>query len=1054
MVMSPSRQLSSPDLAKHPINMHLSQLQHSQLQLASQMHQKLATGLTPNHISSGFFKSPSSSPNSNNQNTSGNMNNSNRSPASSPTRDLSSHPLNRLQNMQPFDFRKFNAAHQMGLNPFTAAGMQTPKFSPEALHQLQQQHEEQMRKEKERRRNSSASDSSNTSAGNLPANFMNLSMGHLPFNIPPMSLASSLNHSLAASLVAQSFPNLLASAKAAAAGVPQHHTSQSSSKSDHHLQSPKINERIDISSANPYDLAKSKSSDMDVLNLSRGSNNNNKFSSKHTDMSSQSPPLSSTSTSSQQQHHHQKSQTPPKRQWGTIPPNLGIQYINPSTGKKRVQCNVCLKTFCDKGALKIHFSAVHLREMHKCTVEGCNMMFSSRRSRNRHSANPNPKLHSPHLRRKISPHDGRSAQPHPMLLPPPGSLPMHPFNPFPLLPPGDLRHQQLAGLDFKQNLEVLRMKEHEQQRRQHESRRDNFEEQKTMEALHRLSRAGSNDNNSNSDDEIDDVDDDINIDNGISSDSDDVKPNMKFMHSPLDSESYGNNRADDDQPQDFSFKMSNNKSPLNDDMINGANNESSNEESTSTDPPKDEQSIASQSQYHSNKRKRKNQNPTKCSMSPSTAVNMMMMMMENDEHLSSDETTKIKKEPNYDCGDGVASPQNKKIKIHNGIDGADRSNKNDNENVIKLKNEPIECKQEEDDGNSDTENGQKSQEEDENGTLNLSIKNRSNGRVDQSRSSKDFSSMNSDKLNSKFENFHQTSTTLRQLEQMSQNAGAFNSFMNGANILGPQFPPLNFLINNTPPSPVRSRSRTPTPDREQDNEENRSPCCEHGIIIEDQNGMKKCSACGLKSQISNEQMSFVCNIDGCNAKFPNKRSRDRHSSNLNLHRKLLSTSDRASPNTHLNPHHHAAAAMAAANFDPKTFAAFQNPLQAELLARLYGDPRNFSMKLEALKSQLPMVNQHNYQEALFNGPHQKLQQSAAVNNPFLFPHLAGLPGFAFASHLLPPQLNNLTASSAATSLNNRLTPRSDSPSSPPSSANMNMPSPQSQHDDDFRRSDS
>jgi hypothetical protein len=39
------------------------------------------------------------------------------------------------------------------------------------------------------------------------------------------------------------------------------------------------------------------------------------------------------------------------------------------------------------------------------------MMFSSRRSRNRHSANPNPKLHSPHMRRKISPHDGRTAGP-------------------------------------------------------------------------------------------------------------------------------------------------------------------------------------------------------------------------------------------------------------------------------------------------------------------------------------------------------------------------------------------------------------------------------------------------------------------------------------------------------------------------------------------------------------------------------------------------------------------------------------------------------------------
>lgn len=46
-----------------------------------------------------------------------------------------------------------------------------------------------------------------------------------------------------------------------------------------------------------------------------------------------------------------------------------------------MQCLKCFKTFCDKGALKIHNSAVHLKEMHKCTVEGCEMMFSSRRSR-------------------------------------------------------------------------------------------------------------------------------------------------------------------------------------------------------------------------------------------------------------------------------------------------------------------------------------------------------------------------------------------------------------------------------------------------------------------------------------------------------------------------------------------------------------------------------------------------------------------------------------------------------------------------------------------------
>ncbi|KAG5671972.1 hypothetical protein PVAND_002136 [Polypedilum vanderplanki] len=107
-----------------------------------------------------------------------------------------------------------------------------------------------------------------------------------------------------------------------------------------------------------------------------------------------------------------------QRQMNAFPSNLGTPFVNPVTGKKRIRCNVCFKSFCDKGALKIHFSAVHLREMHKCTVEGCNMMFSSRRSRNRHSANPNPKLHSSNIRRKISPHDGRSFQARTLVFPP------------------------------------------------------------------------------------------------------------------------------------------------------------------------------------------------------------------------------------------------------------------------------------------------------------------------------------------------------------------------------------------------------------------------------------------------------------------------------------------------------------------------------------------------------------------------------------------------------------------------------------------------------------
>jgi hypothetical protein len=129
-----------------------------------------------------------------------------------------------------------------------------------------------------------------------------------------------------------------------------------------------------------------------------------------------------------------------QRQMNAFPSNLGTQFINPATGKKRIRCNVCFKTFCDKGALKIHFSAVHLREMHKCSVDGCTMMFSSRRSRNRHSANPNPKLHSSNLRRKISPHDGRSFQARAMFFPPAASPPM------PMMyPNGGASHMQPAS---------------------------------------------------------------------------------------------------------------------------------------------------------------------------------------------------------------------------------------------------------------------------------------------------------------------------------------------------------------------------------------------------------------------------------------------------------------------------------------------------------------------------------------------------------------------------------------------------------------------------------
>lgn len=119
------------------------------------------------------------------------------------------------------------------------------------------------------------------------------------------------------------------------------------------------------------------------------------------DYSTKDSPVSPNSIFSDRKLKHiRKSNNPVKRQWNPSP-GFGTTLIGPN-GKKRVLCTACNKTFCDKGALKIHYSAVHLKEMHKCTVDGCNMMFSSRRSRNRHSANPNPKLHMPQKRVKMS----------------------------------------------------------------------------------------------------------------------------------------------------------------------------------------------------------------------------------------------------------------------------------------------------------------------------------------------------------------------------------------------------------------------------------------------------------------------------------------------------------------------------------------------------------------------------------------------------------------------------------------------------------------------------
>lgn len=361
------------------------------------------------------------------------------STANSPPRSLDSHmtvsPLNRLQSMQPFDFRKLGT---LGLPAFP------PLPPPQPTEQLLQN------------RKSMRNPHSPHSPPHHHSSSNQLHRPHMPPVAPISSSALNFGHPLSMAMSSGALPP----------NFPTHFPPPPMCKSSAGVAGITIPSDVHSGGEKSSEFGSEEDEEGDensdsALNLSRRDT-----ASKHHHEHRHHPPLplQAAPLGRPPGIPGRKPHSPGKRpgsQWGgstNIPPNLGTPFINPTTGKKRVQCNVCLKTFCDKGALKIHFSAVHLKEMHQCTVKGCCMMFSSRRSRNRHSANPNPKLHSPHLRRKISPHDGRSSMAHALVLPPQVVLPVPatglnhlPFGSFPLLtPPPDLRSPaSLCALDFK-----------------------------------------------------------------------------------------------------------------------------------------------------------------------------------------------------------------------------------------------------------------------------------------------------------------------------------------------------------------------------------------------------------------------------------------------------------------------------------------------------------------------------------------------------------------------------------------------------------------------------
>jgi len=486
------------------------------------------------------------------------------------------------------------------------------------------------------------------------------------------------------------------------------------------------------------------------------------------------------------------------RQYDAFHEDLGTTFVNPATGKKRVQCNVCLKTFCDKGALKIHFSAVHLREMHKCSVPGCNMMFSSRRSRNRHSANPNPKLHTPHIRRKISPHDGRTHQgpvipfgvhhpkppisqhhmpgPHPGL-PVPG---VPPFHHFPNLPP-HLMPPELQKLHHQQ-MELQRFQE--------------MQKLSSLYSRHLVESGGL-----------------------AKKDEDRYKEKDRDQHSNVGSEIKSESETDDQ------------KADITDD-----------DKSTDNQSTKDENSAG---------RKRKSQNPIRITHSENKDDEINYSSDDNDEGFpdpmdddDEDDETLMDYDSTDEPDDQIRLAKERKLNMIK--ENEETTNSSD------LKNDVDDKQADHQSGNEGKENisdavGQ--DEKFEGATGKIQVRN-------------DLTD------HEKFSSNNNNNSPTDEAGDGETGVDAHGDEMTGSN----------------PPSPTGSDYQGLLDAEIPIDKENPRRCVDCGKEFQNHFTVK------IHYQNVHLKLMHKCTVDGCNAAFPSKRSRDRHSSNLTLHRKLLSTS--------------------------------------------------------------------------------------------------------------------------------------------------------------------
>ncbi|XP_068159658.1 uncharacterized protein disco-r [Drosophila tropicalis] len=988
--LSPSQSMSA----------HFSSLAHAQLHLQSQLHQKL---------SASYFRSPPS------PTAAGGQSANSTSSASSPHSAQSAlNPLSDLQNMQPFDFRKM-AANSATLGAFSSP---LPPSPTDFVHHHQQQLQQQVLAQA-RRRISEASTPGEKSAAVAAAAaaaaaaaqsnqfFSAMAMaGHtLPYHLPPppppppppqqsqqhQHQQQQQQHHQQTSSQSQSSRESnreVVGSNPSGSGSTVGPSALSELSHRRETQSPPCH------SHNQYHpLSHShhqKAAGVAVESQESSSGGKGRHLSSAGEKSTGSNSCSSSSGSGSSSQHQQrmtrmalasnlragrKTHSPgSKRQWGSMPANLGTQFINPVTGKKRVQCNVCLKTFCDKGALKIHFSAVHLREMHKCTVDGCSMMFSSRRSRNRHSANPNPKLHSPHLRRKISPHDGRSAQPHPLLLQAPNGIMagLGPFGSFPLLtPPPDLRHHAMAGagggggtgssaLELKHGQEYL-----------HRSYMENGMLARGYEG-HGQGQRGRRAAPLEADDDDDDDDEILEVGISMHDDDDDEDDDVDGV---------GDADGDDDDDPDgdgivvvgdemdsipgmeekpgshHDFMLDNDIIDESDERSTSAISSHSHSHQTKEQPsPGKADTVADdemgQAHGHiggsaASKRKRKSQNPVRCTVqsdenscdnsldydvavAADLSIKKIRVSGESVKAKESEEATEV---ATSESAKAIPSPPlTPHVHGHAHAPAQVKSMA-----AISIKKEL------QDEGAAMADGlGKAEAERERDGLDDMEL-----GATVQDLSLGPPPPIKQEPMDETALGYHNDENRYLRIkqellgtnedhEQADQEHGREQdelSKSNNNNILTdlPSTELLKANVNGVGPEMEPDRTEVePDPEPEPDPE----------VPIDQENPLK-CTACGeifqnhfhLKTHYQSVHLKLhhKCNIDGCNAAFPSKRSRDRHSSNLNLHRKLLSTSD---------DHHGLPADPLLELMNINNNKAFGGPagaaagIQAEILARL------------------------------------------------------------------------------------------------------------------------